>query len=200
MLCSSVAEGATMLEVLPDEPARSWLKPRGSLSSCARKMSPIKLNSSGGQLLPVGLGGCSSGGAGVSLELHRVDVARQSFRPEVPAIAAPWSGEGRSKILVLSTESDFPADVLGCGEALSTVLLECTMAGMATCPLTHLVELDDSRDIIRTLVDEHREPRVLIRVGIAPPIEVFTRGHTPAAARCGPRIRLRPPTSKVGRA
>ena len=46
-----------------------------------------------------------------------------------------------SKILVLSTPEDTRADVLRCGEALSTVLLECTMAGMATCTLTHLIEV-----------------------------------------------------------
>jgi hypothetical protein len=72
---------------------------------------------------------------------------------------------------VLSTAEDTRTDVLRCGEALSTVLLECTMAGMATCTLTHLIELRDSRDIVRTLIGGRGEPQVLIRVGIAPPME-----------------------------
>jgi hypothetical protein len=76
-----------------------------------------------------------------------------------------------SKILVLSTDTDSRADVLCCGEALSAVLLECTMAGMATCTLTHLIELDQSRDIIRGLIGGRGEPQLLIRAGIAPPIE-----------------------------
>jgi hypothetical protein len=76
-----------------------------------------------------------------------------------------------SKILVLSTAGDTRPEVFGCGEALSNVLLECTMAGMATCTLTHLIELDESRDIVRRLIRERGEPQVLIRVGIAPPIE-----------------------------
>ena len=54
---------------------------------------------------------------------------------------------------------------------MSTVLLECTMAGMATCALTHLIELDESRDIVRSLTARHGEPQVLIRAGIAPVTE-----------------------------
>jgi hypothetical protein len=76
-----------------------------------------------------------------------------------------------SKILVLSTPNDTNPDVLRCGEALSTVLLECTMAGMATCTLTHLIEVDESRDVVRSLINERGEPQVLIRVGLAPAIE-----------------------------
>jgi hypothetical protein len=76
-----------------------------------------------------------------------------------------------SKILVLSTPYDTKAHVLRCGEALSTVLLECTMAGMATCTLTHLIEVDESRDIVRSLINKRGEPQVLIRAGLAPPME-----------------------------
>jgi hypothetical protein len=76
-----------------------------------------------------------------------------------------------SKILVLSTPQDTRVDVLRCGEALSTVLLECTVAGMATCTLTHLIELDQSRDIVRSLIAQHGEPQMVIRAGIAPPAE-----------------------------
>ena len=76
-----------------------------------------------------------------------------------------------SKIVVLSTAGDTRPEVFGCGEALSSVLLECTMSGMATCTLTHLIELDESRDIVRGLIDGRREPQALIRVGIAPPME-----------------------------
>jgi hypothetical protein len=103
-------------------------------------------------------------------ELQRVGVAREFPRHG----SSERRGEvlmDSSKILVLSTESDSRADLLGCGEALSTVLLECTMAGMATCTLTHLIEVADSRDIVRTFIDKHREPQVLVRAGIAPTIE-----------------------------
>ncbi|MCV7413059.1 NAD(P)H nitroreductase [Mycobacterium florentinum] len=105
-------------------------------------------------------------------ERPRVGVARdfpgrshQSRRPEVEV---DWS-----KILLLSTPEDTRSDALRCGEALSSVLLECTMAGLATCPLTHLIELDECRDIVRGLIDGSDQPQVLVRVGVTPAMEVL---------------------------
>ncbi|OBK30736.1 NAD(P)H nitroreductase [Mycobacterium asiaticum] len=105
-------------------------------------------------------------------ERSRVGVARefpvrghQDRRPEVASDC--------SKILVLSTPDDTRADVLRCGEVLSTVLLECTMSGMATCTLTHLIESSESRDIVRELIGRRGEPQVLIRVGITPAMEAL---------------------------
>jgi hypothetical protein len=103
-------------------------------------------------------------------EHRRVDVGREfpvrSHEDRRPEVEVDWS-----KILVLSTPEDTRADALRCGEVLSTVLLECTVAGMATCTLTHLIEVDESRDIVRNLSGQRGEPQVLIRAGIAPPME-----------------------------
>lgn len=103
-------------------------------------------------------------------ERLRVDVAREfpvrGHQDRRPQIATDWS-----KILVLSTPADTKADVLRCGEVLSSVLLECTMAGMASCTLTHLIESSESRDVVRDLIGRRGEPQVLIRVGIAPLME-----------------------------
>ncbi|MHA7648937.1 Acg family FMN-binding oxidoreductase [Mycobacterium sp. ML4] len=103
-------------------------------------------------------------------ERLRVDVGREfpvrGHQQRRPEIATDWS-----KILVLSTPQDTRADVLNCGEVLSSVLLECTMAGMATCTLTHLIEAEESRDIVRDLIGWRGEPQVLIRVGITPAME-----------------------------
>jgi hypothetical protein len=74
----------------------------------------------------------------------------------------------QSKILVLSTYNDSTAAVLRCGEALSAVLLECTIAGLATCTLTHMTELGASRDIVRDVIRTPGLPQVLIRVGTVP--------------------------------
>ncbi len=172
VLCSSVAESAAMLEVLPDE-ARAQLAQASRLTEFLRQGDITYQAELQWWTAPfVAYEGVPPEALASGTELHRVDVARE-FPSRGAGDRRAVVAEDRSKILVLSTESDAPADVLGCGEALSTVLLECTMAGMATCPLTHLVELDDSRDVIRTLIDEHREPQVLIRVGIAPAIEVL---------------------------
>lgn len=79
--------------------------------------------------------------------------------------------EDQATIAVLSTDGDSRADALAAGEALSAVLLECTMAGFATCPLTHLTEIDVTRQMIQTLMGDDTVPQVLIRIGQAPATE-----------------------------
>lgn len=81
-----------------------------------------------------------------------------------PARAGVAIGDDAARIMVLSTDSDSAADALSAGMALSTVLLEATMAGLVTCPLTHLTENSQSRDTVRELASADR-PQVLIRVG-----------------------------------
>jgi hypothetical protein len=82
-------------------------------------------------------------------------------------------GEDHSKILMLSTENDTRLDALLCGEALSSILLECTIAGLATCPLTHLTELSVSREILAAVTDHTDLPQMLIRVGVPPALDVM---------------------------
>jgi nitroreductase len=103
-------------------------------------------------------------------EGERVDVGRVfpstrhlERRPQVP--------EDHSMIVVLSTDSDSAADALASGEALSAVLLECALAGLATCPVTHITEVRPSRDLVGALLSDETVPQVLIRLGIAPAIE-----------------------------
>ncbi|TAM72297.1 NAD(P)H nitroreductase [Mycobacterium sp.] len=76
-----------------------------------------------------------------------------------------------SKILMLSTEDDSHANAFACGEVLSSVLLECTMAGLATCPVSQLTELSVSRELLAALTDHTDLPQVLIRVGVAPALD-----------------------------
>ncbi len=103
-------------------------------------------------------------------ESDRVGVGRVfpvSKRPERRAEIP----EDNATILLLSTDDDSRADALACGEALSATLLECTMAGLATCPVTHLTEVHVTRDLIRTLIDRDAIPQVLVRVGVVPVTE-----------------------------
>jgi hypothetical protein len=113
-------------------------------------------------------------------EAGRVDVAR-SFPSARRTERRRDIGEDRSKIIVLSTShEDARSDVLRCGEALSAVLLECTLAGLATCTLTHMTEVAPSRDVIRQLMGQTGSPQVLIRIGIAPSGD---QQQTPATPR-----------------
>jgi nitroreductase len=79
--------------------------------------------------------------------------------------------EDHAKVLLLSTNEDGRTDALACGEALSATLLECTMAGLATCPITHLTEVSVTRELIKRLVDRDAIPQVLVRVGVVPVTE-----------------------------
>jgi hypothetical protein len=99
-------------------------------------------------------------------EHDQVDVGR-AF-PVSPHDERPAGfGQDQSTVLVLSTDEDGRDDALRCGEALSAVLLECTLAGMATCTLSHLTELQSSRHLIGTLTGRAAMPQLLIRVGEA---------------------------------
>lgn len=103
-----------------------------------------------------------------SSEAARVDVAR-AFPPGPGGQPRVAIDHDHSKILVLSTaHDDDRLDVLRCGEALSAVLLECTVAGMATCTLTHMTEMAMSRHIIAQITGAAGEPQLLIRVGKSP--------------------------------
>ena len=100
-------------------------------------------------------------------ELERVDVAR-SFPDPQHRDRRPEVNHDQSKILVLATYDDTRQDALACGEVLSDILLEATIAGLATCTLSHLTELDASRSVIRELIGGTGEPQLLIRVGEVP--------------------------------
>ncbi|KUI30354.1 NAD(P)H nitroreductase [Mycobacterium sp. IS-1742] len=110
-------------------------------------------------------------------EQGRVDIGR-TFPVTWHGDRCPEVRADEAKILVLSTPGDGRADALRCGEALSTVLLVCTVAGLATCPLTHVTELPQSRAAIAGLIGDRGVPQALIRAGRAPDVEE-TRAPTP---------------------
>ncbi|MDQ2638540.1 MAG: NAD(P)H nitroreductase [Actinomycetota bacterium] len=100
-------------------------------------------------------------------EADRVQVGRDFPRIQ-HGDRRPGYRHDESKILVLSTHDNDRTSVLECGEMLSAVLLEATMEGLATCPLTHITELWASRDIVSRLIGQSTTPQVLVRVGLAP--------------------------------
>lgn len=97
-------------------------------------------------------------------ERERVDVGRV-FPARGSSDRRADVAEDRSTILVLATPDDSMHDALRCGEALSAVLLECTLAQLATCPLTHMIEVGPSRDIVGGLLERPGLPQALVRVG-----------------------------------
>ena len=67
------------------------------------------------------------------------------------------------------------------------MLLDATMAGLATCTLTHITEVPASREIVAD-VDRQSSPtipQVLIRVGLSAAIEdVLRRRRGDRSMRC----------------
>ena len=170
VLRNSVDESVVTLDVLPDE-ERPQLAQASQLTEVLRRDDAFYHAELQWWTAPfVMFEGVPPATLASASELQRVDVAREFPRRGVTDRRTDVATD-LSKILVLSTDADTRVEVLRCGEALSTVLLECTMAGMATCTLTHLIELNESRDVVRRLIGERAEPQVLIRVGIAPPME-----------------------------
>lgn len=111
--------------------------------------------------------GIPSSALASAAEGERVDVGRRFPTPHHTERRTQIRAD-LSTIAVLSTRADTRADALAAGEALSSVLLECTMTGLATCPLTHLTEVQVARDIVETLVGGNTVPQILIRIGQAP--------------------------------
>ena len=94
----------------------------------------------------------------------------------------PGMTADRAKILVRSTTDDTSDEVLRCGEVLSTVLLEATMADLATCSLSHMIELAASREIVCDLIGRTGLPHLLLRVGRAEPdVEFLVTPRRPVA-------------------
>ena len=104
-------------------------------------------------------------------EGDRIDVGRHFPVPQGGGERRIEIPEDHAKIVLLSTETDTPADALASGEALSAVLLECTMGDLTTCTLTHITEVRTTRDLVAKLLGSNGHPQVLIRVGLAPAME-----------------------------
>lgn len=103
-------------------------------------------------------------------ESERVDIGR-SFPVTASQERRGHLDEDRAGILVLSTEDDSGESVLRCGEALSAVLLDATMAGMSTCTITHITEVAEGREVLASMIGGPAIPQALVRVGLAPAMD-----------------------------
>ncbi|HNM84201.1 MAG TPA: nitroreductase family protein [Mycobacterium sp.] len=89
-----------------------------------------------------------------------------------PALPQPSGAESRDDagvVLVLGTSNDDSMSLLRAGEATGVVLLTATALGLASCPLTEPLEIDNTREIVRSLaLDGDGFPQMLLRIGWAP--------------------------------
>jgi nitroreductase len=84
-----------------------------------------------------------------------------------PPDASP--ADDNAVILVLATAADDRMAWLRAGEAASALLLTATAMGLATCPITEPLEIQQTRDAVRVeLLGAEQHPQMLVRVGWAP--------------------------------
>ena len=102
-------------------------------------------------------------------EADRVDVGR-SFPVTQNRERRPHVAEDTAQLVVISATDDTRAGILRCGEALSALLLDATVAGLASCTLSHLTEVPVSRDIVGALVNRPF-PQVVVRLGRVPELD-----------------------------
>jgi Nitroreductase family len=84
---------------------------------------------------------------------------------------SPGAGEPENAaLLLLTTPTDSAMDWLRAGEATSAILLTATRHGLASSPLTQPLEVDDTREFIRSRVAtaHSTHPQILLRIGWAP--------------------------------
>ncbi|MGZ8179560.1 Acg family FMN-binding oxidoreductase [Williamsia sp. SKLECPSW1] len=100
-----------------------------------------------------------------SVEAEHVAVAR-----DFPAAVRLIHGAGAddaAEIVAISTAADTPRDHVACGRALSTLLVEATAWGSATCAVSHLTESPRSRAELAAVIEPGWVPQILVRVGTA---------------------------------
>lgn len=99
-----------------------------------------------------------------------------------PALAQPPGAEPNDDhgvLLALGTVDDDDLARLRAGEATSLVLLTATSMGMASCPVTEVLEFCETRDAIRAdAFDACEYPQMLVRVGW-PPVNADPLPATP---------------------
>lgn len=166
VLRQQVGDDLALLDVLPDN-ARPQLAEASQLTESLRLYDSSYHAELAWWTGPFGASdGIPQSSLVTAAEGDRVDIGR-NFPVTHHRERRSQVSEDRSKIVMLSAFDDRRLDILTCGEALSVALLEATMAGFATCPLTHMTELAASRDILSGL-SGRALPQVLIRVGSVP--------------------------------
>lgn len=170
LLRSAIDETVAMLDVVDDD-ARPQLAEASQLSESLRLYDSDYHAELEWWTGPFGVSdGIPHSSLVSAAESDRVDIGRTfpvTRHQRERRLSVP---EDRSKVLVVSAHDSTRRDVLGCGETLSQLLLEATMAGMATCTLSHLTEVEASRGIIASLVGRDL-PQLLIRVGTTPTLD-----------------------------
>jgi nitroreductase len=95
---------------------------------------------------------------------RRVPVREFTLRGD-DAIPVTPGGDRGAVYLILHGDGLGPEDWLRAGEALSATLLTAVTLGLASAPITDVLEVEHPRDLVRGLLDGHAEPYAVVRCG-----------------------------------
>ncbi|MEU4424767.1 nitroreductase [Actinoplanes sp. NPDC024001] len=100
----------------------------------------------------------------VEPSLRRVPV--RNFLPGGSAglLASADHDEGATYVIIFGT-TDRPVDLLRGGEAMSALLLQATVEGLATAPISEAVEVAWPRQLLTRLLAGIGEPYLIVRLG-----------------------------------
>ncbi|GGM25729.1 Acg family FMN-binding oxidoreductase [Dactylosporangium sucinum] len=79
---------------------------------------------------------------------------------------APEVADRFARYAVVVTDHDTPRDWLAAGEALSAVLLTATAEGLATSPMSDMVEIVAARETLRRAIGNVGHPAIVVRIGV----------------------------------
>jgi nitroreductase len=95
---------------------------------------------------------------------RRVPIREFALRQD-EAIPVKAGGDRGAVYLILHGDDLGPLAWLRAGEALSATLLTAVTLGLASAPITDVLEVEHPRDLVRGLLGSHGEPYVVIRCG-----------------------------------
>jgi len=95
-------------------------------------------------------------------------VPARNFLPDgSPGLLAGVGSDEGAAYVILFGAGDRPADLLRGGEAMSALLLQATVEGVSTAPISEAVEVAWPRQLLRRLLPGSGEPHLIVRLGYA---------------------------------
>jgi nitroreductase len=99
----------------------------------------------------------------VQPSLRRVPI--RNFLPDESALLAGADHDEGATYVVIFGTTDRPVDLLRGGEAMSALLLQATVEGVATAPISEAVEVAWPRQLLGRLLSDIGEPYLIVRLG-----------------------------------
>jgi nitroreductase len=101
----------------------------------------------------------------------------RDFTPGAPVVGGE-PVDRYARYAILFTDDDMPLSWLRAGEALSAALLTATMLRLATSPISDVIEVPATRNLLRELLGRVGYPMIALRVGVpadGPPLPASPR-------------------------